>query len=97
MMFKRILTGSSAVWALLLFWTCAVAADKVIPINISAPEAKALIDEENAFVVNVLSRIEFNIQHIPGSINIPINEIGTSDLLPADLRTPLIFYCMGPL
>ena len=63
--------------------------------KISAPETRALIEEGKVLVVNVLSRVEFDVQHIPGSINIPINEIEKSDLLPADYSAPIIFYCMG--
>ncbi|MBT6501696.1 MAG: rhodanese-like domain-containing protein, partial [Deltaproteobacteria bacterium] len=45
--------------------------------------------------VHVLSEIEYDIQHIPGSVNIPIHKMKTIGKLPKDKNTPLIFYCMG--
>ncbi len=63
--------------------------------EISAPEVKSMIESGDAVVVHVLSEIEYNMQHITGSINIPIINVPTSDKLPRDKNTPLIFYCMG--
>jgi len=63
--------------------------------KISAPEVKNMLDERKAVVVHVLSQIEYEIQHIPGSINIPIVAVETSDKLPKEKNTPLVFYCMG--
>lgn len=63
--------------------------------EISAPEVKNLIEEGKAVVVNLLSQIEHKIQHIPGSINIPVIAIETTDNLPKEKDTPLVFYCMG--
>ncbi|UCF91250.1 MAG: rhodanese-like domain-containing protein [Desulfobacterales bacterium] len=63
--------------------------------EITAPEVKELIDGGNVLLVHVLSEIEFNMQHITGSINIPITAMKTTDKLPQDLDTPLAFYCMG--
>jgi rhodanese-related sulfurtransferase len=42
--------------------------------------------------VNALSDIEFNLEHIPGSINIPAGEIQTTDKLPQDKETLIVFY-----
>ena len=63
--------------------------------EISAPEVKNMLDKGNAKVIHVLSAIEYEIQHITGSINIPVNDLKTSKLLPSDKNTPLVFYCMG--
>lgn len=63
--------------------------------TITAPELKEMIAEENVVVINALSRIEYEIQHIKGSINIPVVEMASTDKLPADLSTPLVFYCLG--
>lgn len=62
---------------------------------ITAPEVKAMLDEERALVVHVLSEIEYNIQHIGGDINIPITDMPTTEKLPRDKDKPLVFYCMG--
>ena len=63
--------------------------------EISAPEVKNLIEERKAVVVNLLSQIEYEIQHISGSINIPVIDMETTDNLPKEKDTPLVFYCMG--
>jgi rhodanese-related sulfurtransferase len=63
--------------------------------EISAPEVKNLIEERKAVVINLLSRLEHEIQHIPDSMNIPIIEIETTDKLPQDKNSPLVLYCMG--
>lgn len=63
--------------------------------KISAPEVKNLIEERKAVVVNLLSQIEYEIQHIPGSINIPVIDMETTDNLPKEKDIPLVFYCMG--
>jgi hypothetical protein len=64
--------------------------------NISAPEVKFMLEKNSATVINVLSKIEYDAQHINGSINIPIISLRTSDKLPKDLTRSIIFYCMGP-
>ncbi len=64
--------------------------------EITAPETKLILEKGNAVLVNVLSSLEYELQHIPGSISIPINQLKTSTLLPKDKEKPLIFYCMGP-
>ena len=64
--------------------------------EITAPETKLMLEKGNAVLVNVLSSLEYELQHIPGSISIPINKLKTSTLLPKSKETALIFYCMGP-
>ncbi len=63
--------------------------------EISAPVVKNMLEKGDAVVINLLSRLEYDLHHITGSINIPINELKTSDKLPKDKSTPIIFYCMG--
>ena len=65
--------------------------------EISAPEAKRMHEEGNTVFIHLLSRIQFEMQHIPGSINIPITEFKTANTLPKDKNTPIILYCMGKL
>lgn len=63
--------------------------------EISAPQVKGMIENGNVVVIHVLSEIEYNMQHITGSINIPIIKVKTTEKLPKDKETPLVFYCMG--
>ncbi len=66
-----------------------------IPWEISAPEVENMMERDQAVLVHVLSKTEYDMQHIPGSINIPITDLGTTNALPRDKNTPLIFYSMG--
>jgi rhodanese-related sulfurtransferase len=63
--------------------------------NITAPEVKDLMEKNDAIVIHVLSRLEYEMQHITGSINIPITKVKTTTGLPQDKNRPLVFYCMG--
>jgi len=64
--------------------------------QITAPETKLLMEKgEGVLLFNVLSQLEFELHHIPGSVSIPFNKLKNSFLLPADKNNPLIFYCMG--
>jgi rhodanese-related sulfurtransferase len=63
--------------------------------EISAPEVKNMLESGQAVLVHVLSRTEYEIQHIPDSINIPMIDVKTTNALPRDKTAPLIFYCMG--
>jgi rhodanese-related sulfurtransferase len=89
---KTVVTLWIAGW-LAIFPVSAASVDQ--PKNITAPEVQKLMESGEALLVHVLSRIEFEIQHIPGSINIPITQMETTQMLPLNKDTPLIFYCMG--
>jgi len=80
----------------LLLLPCSLAAetDKVLKI-ITAPEVKEKLGEKNVLLIHALTSIEYDIQHIPDSINIPLHEMENSDKLPQDKNITLIFYCMG--
>ena len=56
---------------------------------------KRLDGGEKILVVDVRPSIFYDLNHIPGAVNIPLGELEQSDLLPADKSIPLVFYCMG--
>ena len=63
----------------------------------TAVELKELIDSgQPLFLLNPLSEIEFNEGHIPGSVNIPNEEILKSKRLPKDKEILIVTYCKGP-
>ena len=65
--------------------------------DLSAKALKARMDSgETMMVINPLSDIEFNENHIPGSVNIPLHLIPTTNQLPPDKATPIVTYCLGP-
>ena len=64
--------------------------------EIAAFELKQLLDSgRKVLIVNVLSKIEYDFQHISGSINIPIVQMLTTNRLPADKNTILVFHCLN--
>ncbi len=65
--------------------------------EITAPETKLMMEQDQSVIlINVLSALEYELQHIPNSISIPVNCLKQTSLLPDNKDTPLIFYCMGP-
>lgn len=64
--------------------------------EITAEKLKVKIDAgENLMLLNALSDIEFNDKHIPGSINIPLQEIMITEKLPKDRNQLIVTYCLG--
>ena len=64
--------------------------------EITAEQLKAKLDAgEQLLLINPLSDIEFNDQHIPGSVNIPLQNILIDDSLPEDKNHLIITYCLG--
>lgn len=63
----------------------------------TAAELKQLIDSgQPLFLLNPLSEIEFNEGHIPGSVNIPAEEILKTRRLPKNKEMLIVTYCKGP-
>lgn len=96
---NRILLCLLLLSLLMLPWTVH-AADAGLPLEgyreISAFELKQLADSgQQVAIINVLSAIEYDSQHIPGSINIPIIDMLKTRELPVDKNTPLVFYCLS--
>jgi rhodanese-related sulfurtransferase len=62
----------------------------------TAIELKRLMDSGQPLVIlNPLSEIEFNEGHIPGSVNIPAEEIRKTKRLPRNKRALIVTYCRG--
>lgn len=86
-----------SVWATLLMIVSLVAfapsiwADDFTTISTRALKSK-LEAKEKFVLVNALSDIEFGLEHIPGSINIPVGQIKTTDKLPKDKEALIVFY-----
>lgn len=61
--------------------------------EIDAIGVKTMMDDGNVLLVNPMTPIEFDNEHIPGSVNIPIEAL--EEKLPKDKSMPLVFYCLG--
>jgi rhodanese-related sulfurtransferase len=94
-MHRKIFLGLAAAMAFCFVSTGAGWAGKFPVITAKALKAK-MDGGEKVFLLNPLSDIEFNEQHVPGSVNIPLNEIKTTDKLPKNKNTLIVTYCLGP-
>lgn len=64
--------------------------------EIKAKELKAMMDNgEDLLLINPLSDIEFNDKHIPGSVNIPLQNMLITEKLPKDKSNLIVTYCLG--
>ena len=64
--------------------------------DLTAQELKTMLDSgQKMMLVNPLSDIEFNEEHIPGSVNIPLHTIMRSTKLPEDKDTLIVTYCLS--
>ncbi len=59
---------------------------------ISYDRVKQLV-REGARLVEVLPRGEYEEQHLPGAINIPLKELDADAVAGLDRATPVIVYC----
>ena len=60
---------------------------------IDRDELQRLRREEQAQLVEVLSAAEFNDEHLPGAINIPLKKLDAEATATLDRDGPLIVYC----
>ena len=58
----------------------------------SVSEVKQLL-EQGAQVVDVLGEDEFEHDHLPGAINIPLKQLDASTAARLDRDRPVIVYC----
>lgn len=64
--------------------------------TITAQELKKKIDDrEDITIINALGKEQYQQKHIPGSINIPVDEVEekASQVLPEDKSKEIIVYC----
>ncbi len=56
-------------------------------------EVQRLLTEEAAQLVEVLPEAEFEDEHLPGAINIPLKELNTETTRQLKRGQPVIVYC----
>jgi rhodanese-related sulfurtransferase len=64
-----------------------------VPTDVFRDDVRRLVEEEGARLVEVLPREEYEEEHLPGAVNIPLKELDreTTTRLPKD--APVIVYC----
>jgi rhodanese-related sulfurtransferase len=56
-------------------------------------ELRGLVEEEAAQLVDVLLREEYEEEHLPGAINIPLKELDQDTTTRLQRDAPVIVYC----
>ena len=64
-----------------------------MPIAIFRDEARRLVQEEGAQLVDVLPREEYEDEHLPRAINIPLKELDGETIARLNRDAPVIVYC----
>lgn len=60
---------------------------------IDLDEVRRLLDEEGAQLVEVLPRAEYEEEHLPGALSLPLKSIGPAAAGALDPARPVIVYC----
>jgi rhodanese-related sulfurtransferase len=64
-----------------------------MPAPICREEVQRLLAEEQGQLVEVLPTAEYEDEHLPGAINIPLKELGRNTTQQLDRDRPVIAYC----
>jgi rhodanese-related sulfurtransferase len=64
--------------------------------SIHLPDLKRLI-EERAQIVEVLPSEEYEEEHLPGAVNIPLKTLDARTTAELDRRRPVVVYCWDGL
>jgi rhodanese-related sulfurtransferase len=64
-----------------------------MPTPIGRDELQRLLTDEQAQIVEVLPPDEYDDEHLPGAINIPLKTLGHETTRQLDRERPVIVYC----
>jgi phage shock protein E len=64
-----------------------------MPTPIDRDDVQRLVREEDAQLVEVLPADEFEEEHLPGAINIPLKTLDSESTVSLDPHRPVIVYC----
>ena len=64
-----------------------------MPTAIDRDDVQRLLREEHAQLVEVLPADEFEDEHLPGAINIPLKTLDAESTVSLDPQRPVIVYC----
>ena len=64
-----------------------------MPTPIERDEVQRLLDEEHGQLVEVLPLDEYEDEHLPGAINIPLKTLDIETTKSLDPEKPVIVYC----
>lgn len=64
-----------------------------MPTQIERGEVQRLLADEQAQLIEVLPHAEYEDEHLPGAINIPLKELGRGSIDQLERARPVIVYC----
>jgi rhodanese-related sulfurtransferase len=64
-----------------------------MPSPIDRGEVQRLVDQHDAPLVEVLPEAEYEDEHLPGAINIPLKHLDAQSVRHLDRVRPVIAYC----
>lgn len=64
--------------------------------SIDLPQLQALIDR-GVTLIEVLPEAEYEAEHLPGSINIPLKQLTPASVEQIDRSQPVVVYCWDAL
>ena len=64
-----------------------------MPTRIDRAGVERLMREENALLIEVLPRSAYEVLHLPGAINIPLQELDADTAGTMDGTRPIVVYC----
>jgi rhodanese-related sulfurtransferase len=67
-----------------------------MPTSITRRELEALL-RDGAQVVEVLPQQEYDDEHLPGAINLPLRTLKPDDVRALDTARPVVVYCWDAL
>ena len=68
-----------------------------MPTQIDADGVQRLVREEDALLLEVLPEREYEEEHLPGAINIPLKRLTRDAVAPFDRSRSVIAYCHDDL
>ena len=68
-----------------------------MPGEIDVHEVQRLVRDEGAVLVEVLPEREYEEEHIPGAINIPLKRMTAEAVSQLDRSVPVVAYCHDDL
>jgi phage shock protein E len=68
-----------------------------MPVPIGREEVRRLVRERGAQLLEVLPEAEFEEEHLPGAINIPLKKLNRDSVSVLERSRPVIVYCWDNL
>lgn len=68
-----------------------------MPTSVDRAEVRRLVAEEDAQLAEVLPRDEYDEEHLPEAIHLPLKELEAETAAALDRSRPVIVYCWDAL